>query len=399
VERDLLLTALVAEVLGPRGGPQELLGPQEDPCEEYLTGVLAPHRSASVDIDADAELAGEAAVRADDQADPGASVLAPAPADHLVCPALDPRARPSSLGVSFTLTAAKGPPAMDVCCTWARYARHSSGGWQREPRGHLWTAVAITGAPLSRRFPEDSGVEIQVRSRHEPSGWRVTVFLINVTPAAGNRPVTEEHLFQPQIRIRRHHATDLVRLDEGRSATSDEDQFLAMLYNGRPSFARGHLCAAVWAGLDPERPHPSLPPITSAPYWWADGDAVFGSAVRAQFSPADVRSVYVPVVQVQAPDRGWDPALAPPALDPAVLAEAWGPGQAQAALLPLTVAYESWLRLRDAEVPTLPASQQPVARAALTRCRQALGDGGGLLGFCGRGGEGHHAPVGTGVAP
>ena len=373
MERDLLLIALVAEVLGPRGGPQELLGPQEDPCEEYLTGVLAPHRIASVDTDADAELTGEAATRADDQADPGASVLAPASVDHLVCPALDPRARPSSLGLSFTLTAQADPPVMDVCCTWGRYARHSSGGWQREPRGHLWTTVAITGAPLSCRPPQDPGVEIQVRSHREPLGWRVTVFLINVTPAAGNRPVTEEHLFQPQIRIRCHPDTNLVPLDEGRSATSDEDQLLALLYSDRPSFARGHLCAAVWADLDPERPHPSLPPIAAAPYWWADGEAVFGAATRAQFSPADVRSVYVPVVQVQAPDRGWDPKLTPPTLDPAVLAEAWDPAQVQAALSPLTAAYDAWITVRDAEVPRLSPSQRPVAQAALARCRQALG--------------------------
>jgi hypothetical protein len=375
VERDLLLAALVAEVLGPRGGPQESLGPREDPREEYITGVLAPHRAASVETDAEEDLPGEEATGADDQADPGEGVQSPAGAaiDHLVCPALDPRARPSSLGLSFALSASGGHPVVDVCCTWARYGRDAHGGWQRQPRGHLWSTVTIVGgAPLIRRPSEDAGIEIQVRSRREGNHWRVSVFLVNVTLVQGGAPLTEEHVFQPQIRIRCEGGTSLVPLDEGRSSTNDEERTLAMLYRNRPSFARGHLCAAVWADLDPERGHPSLPPMTVAPYCWADGGAVFGSAVQTRFSPADVRSEYTPVVPVSAPDKDWDPANPAPELRPDVLSETWDPAALQAALSPLTVAYAAWLTRRDGEVATLPAADQAVARAALGRARGAL---------------------------
>ena len=97
MERDLLLIALVQEVLGPRGGPDELFGQFEDPREEYLTGVLAPHHSTDIADDADTGLGGDEGGGDDDQGDGGADVLSPLGlgVDHVVCPALDPRARPA----------------------------------------------------------------------------------------------------------------------------------------------------------------------------------------------------------------------------------------------------------------------------------------------------------------
>ncbi len=41
-ERNDLLIALVKEVLGPRNGPHEVLPEEDDPRNEYITGVLAP---------------------------------------------------------------------------------------------------------------------------------------------------------------------------------------------------------------------------------------------------------------------------------------------------------------------------------------------------------------------
>ena len=373
MERDLLLRALVAEVLGPRGGTEEVLGQLEDPREEYITGVLAPHQATSIASDAETDLQGEEGSGAEDQSDAGADVQAPAGSevDHLVCPALDPRARPASLGVSFAVTCPTGAPAVDVCCTWGRYAPEATGGWRRRPLGELWEAITL-GGHTSRTAGQDPGVEIQVRPRLQGSHWRVSVFLVNITPSSGGSVRTEDHVFQPQIRIRCREGTTLVPLDEGRSATTDEDKTLAMLYATRPSFARGHLCAATWKDLDPERPHPTLAPLTVAPYSWADGLAVFGATVQVRFSPADVRSEYVPVLPVNAPDKGWNPAHPAPVLDPDTLCELWDAGAVRSALTPLTDAYEAWVRLRDAEVVGLAPAHQVVGRAAVALCDRAL---------------------------
>lgn len=47
--RDELLTALVREILGPRNGRYEILPQDEDPRQEYITGVLEPRNARSQD--------------------------------------------------------------------------------------------------------------------------------------------------------------------------------------------------------------------------------------------------------------------------------------------------------------------------------------------------------------
>jgi hypothetical protein len=260
-----------------------------------------------------------------------------------------------------------------VCCTWARYRSSDDGGWPREPLGHLWPNVELAGeALLKPGAPEDTGIEIQVRSRHEGSHWRVSVFLVNVTPTGEGSPAAEECVFQPQIRVRCGNGTGLVPLDEARSSTDDEQSTLAMLYRNRRSYARGHLCAAVWEEFDPERAHPALPPLSAAPYCWADGGAVFGAEVQARFSPAHVRSEYVPVVPVSAPDRSWDPAQPSPELRPDVLSEMWEPATLRAALSPLTAAYAAWVTSREREIAGLPKDDHQAGHNAIARARAAL---------------------------
>jgi hypothetical protein len=239
------------------------------------------------------------------------------------------------------------------------------------PLGHLWTAVPHD-RDSTTIATSDAGIELQVRVRPERGNWRVSVFLVNMTPSSGGSPRTEEHVFQPQIRVRCAAGTDLVPLDEGRSATTDEDKTLAMLYRSRPSFARGHLCAATWKEQDPERPHPTLSPLTSSPYCWSDGLSVFGPEVQSQFSPPHVRSEYVPTLPVNAPDKLWDPTYPAPVLNPTVLSEIWDGAALRAALTPFADAYESWIRLRDGEVVSMPSIHQVVARDSVHRCDLAL---------------------------
>ena len=85
-ERDELVAALVAEVLGPRGGVHERLeapthraGEFVTPLKEYVSGVLAPRAApAAPEIDSAEDLLGEDDEAADDQAEPGAPAVPPA---------------------------------------------------------------------------------------------------------------------------------------------------------------------------------------------------------------------------------------------------------------------------------------------------------------------------------
>lgn len=370
-ERDELLKALVAEVLGPRGGAQETLQADEDPLDEYITGVLAPHRTDSVEPDADDDLVGDNESFADDQADPGDPV-SPARVDvgGLPSPTLDPRSRPASLGLSFTV---EGPrPTINVCCTWARYEQTHGGGWQRQPLGQIWAAVDATiDTPLMPTA--DPGVRIQVLARQTGNRWRVSVFLINVTVVTTDRPKTSDHIFQPQIRITCGTATKLVPIDDDRVRRDDpEENALSLLYRNRRSYTRGHLCSATWKELDPERPHGTIASPALPPYHWIDGDAVFEPQARAPFVLPEVRTEYVPIVPVNAPDKTWPIALPPPVLDPDLLAETWDPADVRRALDPLADGYEAWINGLVAQAQALQGAELQAAPSHIAVCRTVL---------------------------
>src|SRR6266567_5707142 len=170
-ERDILVNALVAEVLGPRHGAWEQLAPDEDPLEEYITGVLAPTDATDIDLDAEDEPVAEEDPEADDQSDPGL----PSATLGLTVPALDPRSRPASLGISFSLRSAE-TPRIDVCCTWARY--EEAQGWRRSPRTARWDAVQCGAGDQTFTPQSDAQVQVIVRTRPQGDAWRVSVFLV-----------------------------------------------------------------------------------------------------------------------------------------------------------------------------------------------------------------------------
>src|SRR5262249_51509658 len=153
----------------------------------------------------------------------------------------------------------------------------------------IWEGVSCSGTQ-SFTPPNDIGIRAYLRSRQQGDRIRVSVFLINVTRCQGDWPATEEHVFQPQIRIHCARDAQLVPLDETRSGADSDEGTLAFLYRNCQSFARGHLCAAVWRLNDPERPHSSIPSPPYPPFHWNDGEHLFNATIIDRFSPADARS-------------------------------------------------------------------------------------------------------------
>lgn len=345
-ERDTIVESLVAEVLGPRGGPLETMPSDEDPIDEYIVGVLAPFSAPSAEIDSDQELVGEDYPGGDDDLDLGEGPsCGPTATDGSLPPlTLDPRARPASMGISLAV-AGSSDPLLDICCTWARYGKQTDGGWRREPRGAVWRAVDCSTQP-SLRHPSDPSVALRVRSRRDLIGtWRVSLFVINETSVgSGSSPSTTEHVFQPQVRVRCPDGVRLVPLERKRAAQDTEDEGLALLYADRPVLGRGHLCSAVWRAIDPERPHAEGLQGTRAPFIWTDGRHLFDPETAADFECADIRSEFVPVVPVNAPDKGWtSSAVGPPELNPERLAELFDGASLRRRLTPLADAYQQWI--------------------------------------------------------
>ncbi|GAB4537254.1 MAG: DISARM system helicase DrmA [Anaerolineae bacterium] len=374
-ERDLILIALIREVLGPRHGPHEILPENQDPRDEYITGVLAPARAlrSPDEIEADIDEVIEETSSEDDQVTQGYVVV-----PGVFSPALDPKSLPRSIGLSFTVQASDGPPQIEVCATWARYQPHQD-GWQRQPAAFLTGPVR---ADQNQVWIAAEGVRLQLRSRSLPdSSWRISLFLVNVTEVTGDgRLATSDHIFQPQMRVSCCPGTSLVPvwtvgasnlLDSPSDSLAAEDASLALLYRERTALARGHLCGAIWRTIDPERPHPTLPSLGEAPFAWTDA-VMAPESERAKFSPADVRTELVPCYPIEAPHMNWDEQFGPPpVLDPQILSETWQPEQVRDRLQPLVEGYQAWIQGQQLLVASLPSGQRPVAETHLHQCRQA----------------------------
>jgi len=373
-ERDQMLIALVREVLGPRDGPHEILPEEQDPRVEYITGVLEPVSASSAEerIEDNIDEVVEETSGEEDQ-DTQGYVGSPG----VFSPALDPKALPRSIGLSFTVEA-NSNPRIEVCVTWARYYLEQN-GWHRYPTGYLSDVLDISQPLID--WEASPGVRLHMRSRQLiPGSWRVSVFLINCSPiASGDRPSTSEYLFQPQIRVHVLDGTRLVpvrHLDEStvqseeQSIDHKEDISLALLYRQRTAFARGHMCGAMWKEIDPEQPFEVPDRPTEAPFSWTDLGAIVASE-QSKFTPADVRTELIPIYLVQTPDMDWLAEYgAAPELNPAILAETWEPERLKNALQPLVSGYQTWLQGQQILMRRLEPAFQNVAQVHIQECTQ-----------------------------
>lgn len=370
-ERDLLLGDLVRNILGPRSGPTEILQPTQDPLNEYITGVLAPqvdHLAPNLDQDDELQGDGEGEGAEEDAPDFAAPVAAPLPGT--VSPSLDPRARPRTMGLSFVLACPDGRPRIEVCATWARYAPNAAGEWERHPEHLIQPPVDVED-----RLQLDSGTDVRLvlRAGQLASGtWRVSVHLVNIRRAAGDRAETQEHVFQPEIRVRVLDGTRLIPLDGGPEAGASRDEkALWLLYRDQPAIARGHMCGATWREVDPQLVPSGLVAPPGPPFEWTDAPSV-AAPLRARFADADVRTEFVPIYPVATPDMNWPAGRPAPELDPDRLAELWEPPALRSALDPLVGGYEDWIREREADAATMGPDLQTIANDNLDGCREVL---------------------------
>jgi hypothetical protein len=377
-ERDVLLCDLVAEILGPRDGVREILqvpphraGDSVSPSDEYLTGVLAPREALSTDLDSADDLLGEADESADDSSDSGLPAVPPGitpTSDPGRSPSLDPRSRPCSIGLSVIVSG--DTPEIEVCATWAWYTQASATGWQREPRSSVFSADCTASRRWEFNNPgDDRKVALQLRSGRIGNAWRISLFLINETNTSDPGP--EHHVYQPQIRISMREGTRLLPLDDYAPQQGDpEAATLALLYSERRAFARGHLCAAVWRDVDPEREfireRQMRPPFT-----WLDG-SLLSSEIRERFSPADARTELVPAYLITAPQLAGDERLGATVLDPEQLSEFWEPQEIRAALSPLANAYQNWIEQQEGGINQLPEQHRAAAERHVAQCRESL---------------------------
>jgi hypothetical protein len=388
--RTKIVIELAKEVLGPRNGVNEVL--DDNPLTEYITGVLAPIAGKNPeDIEDEQEIPSDSSETFEEEQN-DVDIQTPI----LLHPTLDPKSRPSSMGLSFTIKA-KQNSKLKICITWAKYCvvdeelksknknqdkeDKSHKKWQRFP---FYSTFEIDLKPEIRYFDsvgketprlEDSELSFNSMINWDGNRCSLDLFVVNRMKATGTSQETIKHIFQPQIRIVCLGDTSLI---EGIKSTPKrpEEQELAFLYRKRPVFARGHLCSVLWRDIDPENRQnvdgkyfsniSDEDPLFS----WVDG-CIVPPEDRKLFSPPDLRTEFMPMYSIPFPKLDWPKEFGEsPELRAGVLAELWRSIDLRNALIPFLTGYEQWITEAEGNSKDLSQQEKLIAENLVAECKQ-----------------------------
>jgi hypothetical protein len=347
---------LRSELLGPASAT-EPLRPGDTPRELYVTGILAP--ADADELDALAEELLEAAVPespGDVEDEDPAILIAPTGAAYL-----DPKSLPHSLGMSFRVTAGA---IADVAITWGDYEQIGD-HWERVPRYWIQRDVDLDVATVL----DKEGVRFHVIPDPASPG-RISLYLEN--RRVGEARDSSTHVFQPQIRVVLTRG-EIVPVEDQRQV-SGEDSATRLLYRSSRPCARGHMVGALWRSVDPE----ASMTAEQISAFWPDIDQ---EPTLRTFAAPDVRTEYLPAIDVPTPTFEWSGA-AVPELSADVLSGLEGIDLRER-LAPLTGAYGEWaMGRRDAINAEVEPEDRAVAELHVAQCEriaERIGEGIELL--------------------
>lgn len=386
--RSLLELAVRDDLLGPAGGPEELIKDMSV-RDRYLVGKIAPRQPVD-----DTVTRIEPAAAADEVGDLEDERRAPTHEPGAEFPSTTGRVVseddgldeidtsnnqsliPSSVGMTFCV--APDVPALSIDVRWGRYERvpgreHDFTKTRRnrqtrveeETKVKVWRRVP-SGGPLSLPLvdgqirplhpdPDRPEVVLQGTTRTNAQGERlVTLFLVNgqIEPDENK---DEAWLFQPEIAVcaseghgdaifRRRPAAEQVVAD-------DERDRLSLIYRARVEFAVGH-GISVHATVD-------------------DEDPTKARAIRTEVMPSyEVAATETPgerpldrEAMRRMVERGW--------LDMSRLAS-MAEDELREALSCLVDDYAAWIADQRARVPADVAGYETAAKDVLDRCDETL---------------------------
>jgi hypothetical protein len=383
--REIFVTSLVKDVLGPRNGPYEEI---TSPLFEYITGVLGPYRPTprERDIDAEAEVPlGESGIFEDEMDD------RPVYQPPYFSPAVDPNERPPSMGISFTVYDPLDRPSLSICLTYARYFFDENGKvWRRRPRyfvrkfDNVSRRITLFINQEGQECGEDQAeVALHIIPRRiDKNTYHVAIYVVNMMrlPFEEAQPseetrfnFTEYCIFQPQIRVICEGNTKVIPTFSRGGPTDENEEILDFLYRERAVKARGFLCSAVWKEIDPEREFDGeldFPQCKKEPpFYWVDGE-ILDEETRKKFTCPDVRSEFVPIYHIPSPRLNWDESYGPePQLEASKLAECWDANLLRAYLSPLIDGYRGWIQKLRMELDRL-GSERSIAEKLIQRLEE-----------------------------
>ncbi|PNE18212.1 hypothetical protein V511_12750 [Mesotoga sp. Brook.08.YT.4.2.5.1] len=235
--REAFVSRLARELLGPAEGPTEEVN--EEPWKKYVTGVLAPIselKSERVEFDNSSVIADAMIAESPEEALSDDEIQD----SILMSPALDPKKKPSSFGISFYIKrqATKGP-WFEYCLTWATYSKEDS-YYKRHP---AYFIGQIESEGCQEIYLTESGERCDKTSarlsfrvvieEYNNSTYSANLFILNSRKGDWD---SEDYIMQPQIRISCCTHSEIVAIYDlsfPGNGQETEDGFESFLYRKR----------------------------------------------------------------------------------------------------------------------------------------------------------------------
>ena len=359
--RSKIREALSFDLLGPKGGPEEVLA-NDAPITAYLVGVIFPRAGGEPSAFNQSDEVGSVApdIVGGDDGEQGEADLGVT---------LTNERKPSSMGLTFGV-ATEVASKIYVTVRAARYAPEDEKGlpvepkrsdarsteqqrerWRRVPIECGPVQVSISAAGMQPTVVLCPGLELRTLVRRADSAGVVTVTatVVNTNPT-GEFDLQDAYcFFQPEIYVAGPEDTrPFVERAMGTNAVDDEHALSRLLHRHAPSFAAGHGCSVAWEWQSPA-PRTPLPERAAVPF---------------------VRTDFMPTHEVLLTDS--NPEIDDRALGMSALSTG-SRDEVVSNLTRLLDGYEAWIADRNVDATALSGTEiAGVAVDQILLCRRSL---------------------------
>ncbi|WP_431235130.1 hypothetical protein ACQ856_11795 [Mycolicibacterium psychrotolerans] len=333
--RDELSERLVADLVGPTGGDEEII--DDAPITRYVSGILYPAGGGWNGV-------GNAAADQDvDVGDDYDEAVTPDPAV-----AMANVKNPASMGLTFAVRAG-GCTQIKVSIRAARYVplplepSRDTPRWKRVPLRIDPVAIDVSAAQPGHRTDLSDDLTLFTRIRKADGSGAVAITLVLINERRPADPFADrdaDALFQPKLTVEAVDGIGPIFVDRTTAALGlDDDDVRSndLLFSHAPNLAVGHGCSVTW-----DTDHPD-------------------SVNRLQ-------TAFTPYYDLLLADSNPDIDL--PALDMRTLTLS-SRQQTVRELRQLVAGYRQWITAKQSQVPALTLSRQDTARRHLQECETA----------------------------
>ena len=230
----ILIEEVRKDIVGPRGGEEEVLPFSENPMAGYLSGVISPRHTPLDQEDSEKNYTASGGDGDD------------SPAEHV---SAGMGLKPSSFGLSCVVSEGTSRVLANV-----KYGRYSHTKDRNEfYRSQLEEEFTIILDKESESQPFASNPNFLLRHsvRRSQGVIILNVFVVNNHVQKSPRgPMVDTCIFQPSIVLTAQNGTDKIFLDRPDARTDDRNDhdslLFDMLFRDKYNFATGYSCAAEW---------------------------------------------------------------------------------------------------------------------------------------------------------